>query len=249
VSPRKLDFIYGLIFASYLGSRLVAVRLKGGKICFVHSSLLCRESKRFAALLTGSFYESENLEIHLPEEEPDVFACFVQYLYCTSLEGPGSRMLTSSSLKAAAPTWVLGQLYVMAERLVADRFKATITGYIKLRAAQPQGLTNDDLCGLLKIAHEEIAQRTPENEDFLRNLVFSQVAVRLRAPSGTGTLHSSTEFRNILLAHPEMSQELLLRMLDSPNQVDTPTETATPVKNLQLPRPPVSSHARTPRKR
>ena len=249
MSHRKPDFIYELIFASCLGSRIVAVHLKGDKICFVHSSLLCRESKRFAALLTGSFDESKNLEIHLPEESPDVFACFVRYLYCTCLERSGSRMLTLSSPWAVAPTLVLGQLYLMAERFVADRFKAAITGYIELRASQPQGLENDALCGLLKIAYEQIVQRTPENEDFLRNLVFSEVAARLRVSSGTGTLHSSKEFRDILQAHPEMSQELLLRMLDSPNQVDTPTETATPVKNLQLPQPPVSSHARTPRKR
>jgi hypothetical protein len=73
---------------------------------------------------------------------------------------------------------LIDQLYVMAERLMADRFKDALTRDIQSRTNLTAWLSNDDIGALLKIAHEEIAQRTPE--DFLHSLVFTEVAARAR---------------------------------------------------------------------
>ena len=196
---------------------MVAVHLKGDKHCFIHSSLLCRHSKRFAASLKGQFAESKNLEIHLPEECPDLFSLFVKYLYCSVMTDPTNPL--------SLPWWPyisllnLAQLYVMAERFVADDFKAAITALFKIRCPRPECLRNDDICELLQLACEEIVEGPHQEEDFLRNLIFWGAATRLNGPRGTCGLRKSTKFQDLLLAHPELGKELCLRMCEGSSHV------------------------------
>jgi hypothetical protein len=207
--------ISGLTFLSYLNSRVVAVHLKGDVHCFVHSSLLCRASERFAAALKGPFIESENLEIRLPEECPELFAYFAAYLYRLCVPEDASRNTMTSKWSQQISILIFARLYAMAERFMADSFKSSIQTQLRLRLARPQELTVEDVCGLLRVSCEEIVGRTPTRQDYLRQATFSIAATRLNGPRRSDSLHASETFRNLLLVHPELGQELCLQMCDS----------------------------------
>jgi len=53
---------------------------KEGRLFAAHEDVLCL-SPFFAAACRGKFLGAESKRIHLPDEEPEVFSCVLEYLY------------------------------------------------------------------------------------------------------------------------------------------------------------------------
>jgi len=51
-----------------------------GRLFAAHEDILCL-SPFFAAACRGEFLEAESKRIHLPDEEPEIFSCVLEYLY------------------------------------------------------------------------------------------------------------------------------------------------------------------------
>lgn len=58
----------------------------------VHKELLTSASLFFAAALNGTFAEGLDQEVRLPEEKPEIFEWFLQWLYTGTLKTPTQRM-------------------------------------------------------------------------------------------------------------------------------------------------------------
>lgn len=81
----------------------------------VHKNLVCRYSSFFKAACKGSFREAESNEVKLPDDEPETFDNFVQWLYARDFERP----MTESG----GPDWVcIFDTYVLADKLGAPKF-------------------------------------------------------------------------------------------------------------------------------
>lgn len=65
-----------------MGSEVVSIFLgKKRKEFNVHKKLICDASKFFSDAFTGPFKEGQEGTMYMPEDDPDVFACFVDWLY------------------------------------------------------------------------------------------------------------------------------------------------------------------------
>jgi hypothetical protein len=65
-----------------MGSEIVSVFVgKKRKEFNVHKKLICKASKFFNDAFTGTFKEGQDNKMYMPEDDPDVFACFVDWLY------------------------------------------------------------------------------------------------------------------------------------------------------------------------
>jgi hypothetical protein len=118
---------------------------------------------------------------------------------------------------------------------MAGHFKQRLAECIKAGAAQHKILKNGDICGLLKVGCEEIVERTPENEDTLRRIAFSRAAASLVGPRSPDSIHTSTEFRELLSAHPEICKEVYIQILNGPDPVSAPAN--PPAKRPRRPEP------------
>ncbi|EXJ63002.1 hypothetical protein A1O7_03446 [Cladophialophora yegresii CBS 114405] len=96
----------------------VVVGLSPERCWVVHEQLLTSASRFVKTALTPGFRESEERTIRLPEEDPDVFDLFVNYLYTSTTGGLSLDMRL--------------RLYVLADRLQAvvlgDSIRATLDG-------------------------------------------------------------------------------------------------------------------------
>ena len=57
---------------------------KEGRLFAAHEDVLSL-SPFFAAAVRGQFLEAESKRIDLPDEEPEIFSCVLEYLYVRSL--------------------------------------------------------------------------------------------------------------------------------------------------------------------
>jgi hypothetical protein len=65
-----------------MGSEIVSVIVwKKRKEFNVHKNIICQASKFFNDALTGPFKEGQENRMYMPEDDPDVFSCFVDWLY------------------------------------------------------------------------------------------------------------------------------------------------------------------------
>ena len=84
-------------FRSFSGVATVCVGEAGNKQrpetkYLVHKELLTSASPFFAAALNGTFAEGLDQEVRLPEEKPEIFEWFLQWLYTGTLKTPVQRM-------------------------------------------------------------------------------------------------------------------------------------------------------------
>ncbi|KAF2868938.1 hypothetical protein BDV95DRAFT_577969 [Massariosphaeria phaeospora] len=79
---------------------------EGVEFC-VHENLICTRSAFFRKAMNGTWKESEEKYVELPEDEPDIFRLYVELLY--------SARLTTKTL--AYEVISLCKLYVLAEKL------------------------------------------------------------------------------------------------------------------------------------
>ena len=190
---------------SLLKSKIVAVTLKakeGETTYHLHSSLLCRESKRFLKDLTwlgGLHKEASNLTIDLVDESEFHFMSFVAYLY--------GRFVPP--VNDAIHMIRLAELYAMAERFMADGFAKTLEDAFISKYTVVQ-YTSQQVYDLLHIAYDFITQRNPE--DPIRDCIFHLAASKLT------TLRLFDPFRNLLYYDPELAVEICLRVGGTPDK-------------------------------
>ena len=76
-----LDEIYCLHYYSPLTSPIITLVVgRDQRLFAAHEDQLTR-SPFFAAALKGQFFESETKKVLLPDEEPEIFSCVLEYLY------------------------------------------------------------------------------------------------------------------------------------------------------------------------
>jgi len=65
-----------------MGSEVVSVLVgKERKEFIVHKKLICQASKFFNDAFTGPFKEGQENKMDMPEDDPEVFSCFIDWLY------------------------------------------------------------------------------------------------------------------------------------------------------------------------
>jgi hypothetical protein len=71
-----------LTIARILGNEIVKLYVgKKRKEFTIHKKLLCDRADFFSKAFNGGFQEAKKGEMYLPEDEPDHFACLVDFLY------------------------------------------------------------------------------------------------------------------------------------------------------------------------
>lgn len=93
---------------------------------------LCDESKFFSAALRGYFREALERKVHLPEEDPELFAFWMDWLV-HRLVWLKLRHLATSSRRvkyAEGDLYHLQQLYILGERLDSREFQVDIINVV-----------------------------------------------------------------------------------------------------------------------
>jgi hypothetical protein len=68
--------------ARLMGSETIKVFVgRKRKEFSIHKKLICQASKFFNDAFTGAFKEGQEGIMYMPEDDPDVFSCFVEWLY------------------------------------------------------------------------------------------------------------------------------------------------------------------------
>ncbi|KAF2717852.1 hypothetical protein K431DRAFT_206210, partial [Polychaeton citri CBS 116435] len=91
----------------------------------VHKELLTAASPFFAAALNGTFAEGLDQTVRLPEEKPDIFEWFLQWLYTGSLTMPADGIVSEAQIDGdlrnshGSPKYfLLLDLYALSDRLL-----------------------------------------------------------------------------------------------------------------------------------
>ena len=107
--------------------KVIVGKGKNEKSFFVHQGLICGRSKFFNNAINGSWSESEDRVVRLPDDTPKVFELCLELLYSRSLpirdDSDGGKKSTELSS--------LSKLYVLAKKLMDVESKnATIMGML-----------------------------------------------------------------------------------------------------------------------
>lgn len=110
----------------------------------VHKEMLCGVSSFFKSALNGSFREGREQTITLPEDDPDIFDLFVQWLYTKNYEIQGSDGRLDQTFYTEAV-----QLYCLADKYDVSTLRSHIhqafDGKMMQRASPP---TREDAAAL-----------------------------------------------------------------------------------------------------
>ncbi|KAK6442997.1 hypothetical protein LTR95_000710 [Oleoguttula sp. CCFEE 5521] len=115
---------------------------KGAVSYLVHKELLCSASPFFAAALNSTFAEGLDQTVRLPEEKPEIFEWFLQWLYTGSMTTPGPAYQVPHLQTAAQ---VPGALTPWSSLVLAD---AQADGELRNHAGSPKYFLLIDLYGL-----------------------------------------------------------------------------------------------------
>ncbi|KAF2260956.1 hypothetical protein CC78DRAFT_584169 [Lojkania enalia] len=129
----------------------------------LHTSLLVNQSPYFRAALTGSFLESTNQAIELPDISVEVFELCVNWLYTNNID--------PTPFKDGKPAYyTLLHLYIVADRLCFEGLRNAITDLIADLADKTNSvLTPSDT----RILYDQIGDEAP-----LRKLILDLFAFK-----------------------------------------------------------------------
>ncbi|OAL36222.1 hypothetical protein AYO20_04380 [Fonsecaea nubica] len=95
----------------------------------LHRDPLCASSKFFARAFAGEFIEGRTQEMKLPEEEAEIFAFFVDWLYVGDEAVCGKAFMTANNLWYTDVFWL--KVYRMADRLLSPGLQ--LSAYLELK--------------------------------------------------------------------------------------------------------------------
>jgi hypothetical protein len=73
------------------GTDMVTIEVSEGpdrKQFLIHKNLICRESTFFRSSFEGAFIETSRQHLKLPQDYPDVFEAFCDWLYSRQIRDP-----------------------------------------------------------------------------------------------------------------------------------------------------------------
>lgn len=77
---------------------------KEGRLFAAHEDVLCL-SPFFAAVCRGKFLDAQSKRIELPDEEPEIFSCILEYLYVRyTIVGPYAMSDSNNPYRRATTT-------------------------------------------------------------------------------------------------------------------------------------------------
>ena len=209
--------------ASFLTSALFAIQVgpeSNRRTFHLHSALLTKESHRLSVSIKNDGKEAAKRTIELDEEDPDLFGCFVAYLYCSSgawlLHSQAAPTSTSSNTfcnrcgthsgtttKHPTDYTILARLYALGDRLQALTFQQTVLADFMTAFNSNLSLPDQEICNLLEVATTELPELV--REDPLRDQVFWFDACRL------DSFQKCPRFQYMLDNLPDMGKHLCER--------------------------------------
>lgn len=96
------------------------------KLFVAHKSVLSKSSQRFRASLSGLWVENDTNEIHLPEEDPELFVCYVDFLYRKTVHVVQSNVYAELDEELFRTV----RLHAMALRLMDDKYETHLINAI-----------------------------------------------------------------------------------------------------------------------
>lgn len=174
----------------------VTVQAFKPKTFYVHELLLCHESKRFLKQLNGHSNKSATRSTANCDEDPELFGCFVEYLY-------RDGWVCSPGIKDSSEYVTLASLYAMSERLGAEKFQQAVLWKFSSQFPCTGDIPDKSVCDLLIIVCSELPERCPE--DPLRALVLWYASTRLEK------LRKYEQFNHLLFDLPDLARQLCKR--------------------------------------
>ena len=161
----------------------------------MHKNLLCGKSDVFAAAFRpGSFKEGATGSIDLPDEDPNVFASFVEWLYMKTF----SASCKGSSEDCSTDFILLTKLYVLADKYLIPALKIDVLHeFKKHRSHSSMAIT---MCIYI---HKNTKPMAP-----LRLYVVDEMH---RSPGLTTALKNT---KDDFASYPELLIDLITRMAD-----------------------------------
>lgn len=171
----------------------------------IHKELLTSASPFFAAALNSTFAEGLDQTVRLPEEKPEIFEWFLQWLYTGTLAVPGPAYQVPGGPPALSPedsyrsiqTPRLRDQLVQAQKLM--QAAALMDGDLRNHAGSPKYFLLIDLYGL-----SDRILTTPLSNHILSTIArLSEATNSVPTPSDTRILYeqirSSSPLRSLIL--------------------------------------------------
>ncbi|KAI9738795.1 MAG: hypothetical protein M1834_008302 [Cirrosporium novae-zelandiae] len=136
----------------FMFKTIVKVEIGPESIPFwVHKEIICSQSPFFHVAFNGSFKEAIDQAIKLPEDSPEVFEYFMQWLYTGSL--------AHEAVDSDKPAFhILIRLYILADKLSIPQLKIDLVSKFIDTAEQKNCVPNADDT---HIVYEELRESSP----------------------------------------------------------------------------------------
>ncbi|KAF1811379.1 hypothetical protein P152DRAFT_71291 [Eremomyces bilateralis CBS 781.70] len=163
-----------------------------------HEDVLCH-SPYFAAMLREQYFEPSNRRIELPDEEPEVFSCILEYLYkgdyTPRMEYDKRRRSWQLENSSADPTVWLTGVCVPILRDTVVYCAATRYGLEDLTrvALRKQGLQTGIQCSTILSSARYAYANTPETDSKLRAHYLTLIIRSRQTFKRSGTMQNEME--------------------------------------------------------
>ena len=126
------------------------------KAFIIHRRLVCQASSYFKAALDGDFEESIKGELHLHEQEPELFNCFLEWVYSGEVDLPKLR----GEQRHDSEVWMkFSKLYLLSKYLQCPAFGNCLLDTAPLKSKySPSHYTLPD-AGVLKTVYENTLEQ------------------------------------------------------------------------------------------
>ncbi|KAI1959819.1 hypothetical protein LOZ58_004184 [Ophidiomyces ophidiicola] len=152
-----------------------------------HKDLLCQKSPFFNGALMRDFKEAGENAISLPEDDPDTFERFLQWLYSGIYELSGLK----TDEEVDERYFQLAQLYTLADKLEVPRLKHDIINELFMMKTDPDKPPQVDVIAYI---YENTRERSPLRKLMVAWLVWHIDFQWYTTPSATTFLSHCPEF-------------------------------------------------------